>query len=202
MLVEIQGAEAHALGDALAKLPGEHALRMRVDRGDGFERLKAFLPPPERRGLTLIDPPYEDGRDDVAQVGASAARRSALRRFPTGVHAAWFPIKQQRSAAVFVEQCAAQLAVPVLVSELWLYPRDARLALNGSGLLIVNAPGRRSSACRYGCRSCRNASPRAKAQATWRACWGRLPNSQRDLLLASSLSDLRVLHIPVVELTY
>jgi 23S rRNA (adenine2030-N6)-methyltransferase len=138
ILVEIQGAEAHALGDALAKLPGEPARHWRVERGDGFERLKAYLPPPERRGLTLIDPPYEDGRDDAAQVSASLAE--ALRRFPTGVHAAWYPIKQERSAAAFVEQCAARLAVPVLVSELWLYPRDARLALNGSGLLIVNAP--------------------------------------------------------------
>jgi 23S rRNA (adenine2030-N6)-methyltransferase len=138
VLLEIQGAEVHALGDALGRLPGEHAQRVRVERGDGFERLKAFLPPPERRGLTLIDPPYEDGRDDPAQVSASL--QEALRRFPTGVHAAWYPIKQERQAATFVEQCAAQLAVPVLVSEIWLYPRDARLALNGSGLLIVNAP--------------------------------------------------------------
>jgi 23S rRNA (adenine2030-N6)-methyltransferase len=138
VFVEVNGAEAHSLGEALASLPGEHGARVRIERGDGYERLKAFLPPPERRGLTLIDPPYEDRQEDFAQVSASL--KEALRRFPTGVHAAWYPIKQERSTSAWLQQCAAELTVPVLVSELWLYPRDARLALNGSGLIILNAP--------------------------------------------------------------
>ena len=117
---------------------------MRVERGDGFQRLKAFLPPPERRGLTFIDPPYEDTQQDFREV--TAALVEATRRFPTGVIAAWYPIKDERTIGPWQSDCLralrATLAQPpaVLASELWLYPRDSRVALNGSGLLIVNPP--------------------------------------------------------------
>ena len=63
-----------------------------------------------------------------------------LRRFPTGVMAAWYPIKDERSTAAWQHGCLRTLQVPILASELWLYPRDSRVALNGSGLLIVNPP--------------------------------------------------------------
>ena len=66
----------------------------RVERGDGLQRLKAYLPPPERRGLTFIDPPYEETQADFAAVTAALAE--ALRRFPTGVAMAWYPIKEER----------------------------------------------------------------------------------------------------------
>jgi 23S rRNA (adenine2030-N6)-methyltransferase len=139
LMVELNGAEAHALDEALQGLPGAavRAAHTRVERGDGFERMKAFLPPPERRGITLIDPPYE-APEDFVRVGE--ALREALRRFPTGVIAAWYPIKEQRKTATWVSQCSAGLSAAMLVSELWLYPRDARVALNGSGVLIVNPP--------------------------------------------------------------
>jgi 23S rRNA (adenine2030-N6)-methyltransferase len=146
VLIELQGAEAHALEQALATLaaaPGV-ALPVRVERGDGFQRLKAFLPPPERRGLTFIDPPYEDTQQDFREV--TAALVEATRRFPTGVLAAWYPIKDERTIGPWQSECLralrATLALPpaVLASELWLYPRDSRVALNGSGLLIVNPP--------------------------------------------------------------
>jgi 23S rRNA (adenine2030-N6)-methyltransferase len=66
VLLELQGAEAHALEQSLRVLADERAteLPVRVERGDGFQRLKAFLPPPERRGLTFIDPPYEEMQRD------------------------------------------------------------------------------------------------------------------------------------------
>ena len=120
------------------------ALPVRVERGDGFQRLKAFLPPPERRGLTFIDPPYEETQRDFHEV--TAALVEATRRFPTGVLAAWYPIKDERAIGPWQTECLralrATLAQPpaVLASELWLYPRDSRVALNGSGLLIVNPP--------------------------------------------------------------
>jgi 23S rRNA (adenine2030-N6)-methyltransferase len=146
VLIELQGAEAHALEQALATLAAARggALPVRVERGDGFQRLKAFLPPPERRGLTLIDPPYEETQQDFREV--TAALVAATRRFPTGVLAAWYPIKDERTIEPWQSECSralrATLAQPpaVLASELWLYPRDSRVALNGSGLLIVNPP--------------------------------------------------------------
>jgi len=146
VFIELQGAEAHALERALATLTQAPDAKPspRVERGDGFLLLKAFLPPPERRGLTFIDPPYEETQQDFREV--TAAIVEATRRFPTGVLAAWYPIKDQRTIGPWQSECLralrAALALPpaVLASELWLYPRDSRVALNGSGLLIVNPP--------------------------------------------------------------
>jgi 23S rRNA (adenine2030-N6)-methyltransferase len=139
VFVELNGAEAQALGETLATVvaagdgPG-----IRIERGDGFARLRAFLPPPERRGLTLLDPPYEETRQDFTLL--TAALEEALRRFPTGVLAAWYPIKDERTVSAWLADCVPALRAAVLVSELWLYPRDSRVTLNGSGLLIVNPP--------------------------------------------------------------
>ena len=146
VLIELQGSEAHALEQSLSSLTERRAtaVAMHVERGDGFLRLKAFLPPPERRGLTFIDPPYEETQRDFREVGAALVE--AVRRFPTGVLAAWYPIKDERMIGPWQTECLralrAALALPpaVLASELWLYPRDSRVALNGSGLLIVNPP--------------------------------------------------------------
>ena len=52
----------------------------------------------------------------------------------------WYPIKDERELNPRLARAADQLSVPALISELWLHPRDARVGLNGSGLLIVNPP--------------------------------------------------------------
>jgi 23S rRNA (adenine2030-N6)-methyltransferase len=140
VLIELEGGEAHSLEAAVTALAEARAVPLppvRVERGDGFQRLKAWLPPPERRGLTFIDPPYEEP-EDFGRV--SAALAEGLRRFPTGVQAAWYPIKDERTSSAWQAGCARTLGVPILASELWLFRRDSRVALNGSGLLIVNPP--------------------------------------------------------------
>jgi 23S rRNA (adenine2030-N6)-methyltransferase len=136
LFVESQPAEVQALETALADAAGR--ARTRVERGDGFERLRAFLPPPERRGLTFLDPPYEETREDFVRVAAAVAE--GLRRFATGVIAAWYPIKEERVTAAWQAELASRVEAPLLASELWLHPRDSRVGLNGSGLLIVNPP--------------------------------------------------------------
>ena len=140
VLVELQPPEARALELAVAGNP-----RIRVEQGDGFERLRAWLPPTQRRGLIFIDPPYEETSRDFERVGQ--AIKESLRRFRTGVIAVWYPIKDERETAVWhaglareIECDTAGPMVQTLVSELWLYPRDSRVGLNGSGLLIVNPP--------------------------------------------------------------
>jgi 23S rRNA (adenine2030-N6)-methyltransferase len=133
VFVEIVPAEAGALERALGAQP-----RMRVEIEDGFTRLRAHLPPQERRGLTFIDPPYEETREDFGRVQKGIAE--ALQRFATGVIAAWYPIKEERDTAAWHASLATTLNCEAVVSELWLYPRDSRVALNGSGLLIVNPP--------------------------------------------------------------
>ena len=112
--------------------------RMRVERADGFERLRAWMPPTERRGLILIDPPYEESRQDFDRVTAAVV--DALQRFSTGIYAAWYPIKDEREVRAWLEGFARAVGAETLVSEIWLYPRDSKVALNGSGLLIVNPP--------------------------------------------------------------
>jgi 23S rRNA (adenine2030-N6)-methyltransferase len=156
VLIERLPAEARALEKALSgqarggarppQLTGsrakatrlDRALRITVETGDGCERLRAWLPPAERRGLIFIDPPYEESRQEFERVRHAAAE--ALRRFHTGVVAIWYPIKDERDTAAWQARLAGELDCELLVAELSLYPRDSRVALNGSGMLILNAP--------------------------------------------------------------
>jgi 23S rRNA (adenine2030-N6)-methyltransferase len=135
VLVESQAPEARALERSLAGLP--HA---RVEVGDGFERLKAHLPPRERRGLVLIDPPYEESAREFTR--SSAALADVLQRFETCVVMLWYPIKRAADLVQWQAALAREIERPTLLSELWLYPMDSRVSLNGSGLVIVNPPYR------------------------------------------------------------
>ncbi len=130
---EIQAAECRALERALNIYP-----RMRCECVDGYQALGAHLPPAERRALVLIDPPYEEQADDLQRAGDGIGK--ALARLANAVVALWYPIKDDRDLAPWLARMAAQLPVPALVAELWLHPRDARVGLNGSGLLIANPP--------------------------------------------------------------
>ena len=130
---ELITPEARALEKAL-----HSRAQTRVEQGDGFERLRAWLPPHERRGLIFIDPPYEETRHDSERVIETVS--DALQRFQTGVIAVWFPIKDERETAAWTAAFSRSVARETLLSEMWLYPRDSRVALNGSGMLIVNPP--------------------------------------------------------------
>ena len=148
VFIERLPPEARALGRALSSQaqgdgagPGrspDPALHITVETGDGFDRLRAWLPPNERRGLTLIDPPYEESRQDFERARQAAAE--ALRRFHTGVVAVWYPIKDERDTAAWHAGLVGELDCPLLAAELSLYPLDSRVALNGSGMVILNPP--------------------------------------------------------------
>jgi len=114
--------------------------RVGVHCRDGFEALKALLPPREKRGLVLIDPPYEETGADFARVAAALAQASA--RWPQGTFIAWYPIKQGVVAARFHRQLAQAGVERLLAAELCIHPDDSRAGLNGSGLVIVNPPYR------------------------------------------------------------
>ncbi|HEY2274587.1 MAG TPA: 23S rRNA (adenine(2030)-N(6))-methyltransferase RlmJ [Steroidobacteraceae bacterium] len=135
LFVEWQAAEAQALKTTIE---AAGAARARAERGDGLQALRAALPPPERRALIFIDPPFEEQRTELVRLAAAVA--DGLRRFATGVFALWYPIKEQRVTAAWHTDFSRAVAAPTLAAELWLYPRDSRVALNGSGLLIVNPP--------------------------------------------------------------
>lgn len=111
--------------------------RARVEGSDGFQGLRALLPPPERRGCVLIDPPYED-RGDLAQV--LNAVKDALSRFDSAVLLLWLPVKMRGDFDSWFATLQAAAQRPVLASLLWMHPCDSRAALNGSALVLVNPP--------------------------------------------------------------
>ncbi len=104
---------------------------------DGYEALKAMLPPQERRGLVLIDPPYEQA-DEFDQV--IKGLRTALERWATGIYAVWYPIKDRRAVARFHARLHAGDWRKVLIAELAVFPEDTAFRLNGCGLAVINAP--------------------------------------------------------------
>lgn len=112
--------------------------RVGVHERDGYAAMAALLPPAEKRGLVLVDPPYEAQLAEFDT--ALAALRSALGRWPTGVYALWYPIKRRRALASFLRRAASLPAKQSLVVELLVRPDDSPLRMNGSGLLILNPP--------------------------------------------------------------
>lgn len=112
--------------------------RIGVHCRDGFEALRALLPPREQRGLLLTDPPYEEPEAEFARVADALAEASA--RWPQGTLAAWYPIKQGAVAARFLRGLAGTGLRRLLAAELCIHPDDSRAGLNGSGLVFVNPP--------------------------------------------------------------
>jgi 23S rRNA (adenine2030-N6)-methyltransferase len=113
-----------------------HDRRVSVIETDGWTALKAALPPPERRGLVLIDPPFEDG-GDFRRFGDGLAE--GHRRWPGGCYFFWYPIKDARQTESFARRIA-KLGIPeILRVELTLDGlADGKLA--SCGLLLVNPP--------------------------------------------------------------
>jgi 23S rRNA (adenine2030-N6)-methyltransferase len=132
-LCELHPEEATRLRELL-----HHDKRMHVHERDGYEALKALLPPKEKRGLVLIDPPYEAQEAEYRRI--ELALKAALVRWPTGVYAVWYPIKQRSQVQPFLRWLGHCGARRVLRAEVLVHPDDSPLRLNGSGMAIVNAP--------------------------------------------------------------
>ncbi|HEY3520448.1 MAG TPA: 23S rRNA (adenine(2030)-N(6))-methyltransferase RlmJ, partial [Rhodanobacteraceae bacterium] len=109
-----------------------------VHRRDGYAALKALLPPAERRGLVLIDPPFEQQAREFGVI--EAALEEAYARWPTGVYAVWYPIKRRAAIRPFERWLAARGWRNVSIAELLVRADDSPLRLNGCGMAIVNAP--------------------------------------------------------------
>lgn len=113
--------------------------RVAVHRRDAWEAVKGLLPPPERRGLILIDPPYE-APDEFASLASGLVMAHA--RFKSGVFAAWYPIKHRAPVRAFHTALRESGIPDIVAAELCLCePLDAA-RLNGCGLLVVNPPFR------------------------------------------------------------
>ncbi len=111
--------------------------RVAVHRRDGYEAINAFVPFPTRRGLVFIDPPYE--KDDRDAYRRLAERMNAgLRKWPGGIFAAWYPLKD-RAGIGEIRECFALSNPPTLAAEFLRQPIDGT-TFAGSGMLIVNPP--------------------------------------------------------------
>jgi len=112
--------------------------RVMVHKGDGFDGLKALLPPPSRRGLVLIDPPYEV-KEDYRRVKDTLV--DALSRFATGTYAVWYPLLQRMESRQFADKlkrlpCKEWLNVTLSVSA----PSPDGFGLHSSGMFVINPP--------------------------------------------------------------
>lgn len=135
---ELQPQEAAALKIGFAADP-----RVSVHLRDGYAALKALLPPRSgatkfARGMVLIDPPYEAQLMEFDL--ALAALREGLKRWPQGIFALWYPIKQRAALARFYRQAGTLPAKSAFVAELLVRNDDSPLRLNGSGMLLLNPP--------------------------------------------------------------
>ncbi|EKD53935.1 MAG: hypothetical protein ACD_60C00138G0004 [uncultured bacterium] len=108
-----------------------------IHHENGYQSLKAFLPPKERRGLILIDPPYEkpDELLDIPNILAEA-----LNRFETGVYAVWYPIKNHFALNRFYQALKTKITRPQLRVEFFIHKEDSVISLKGCGMIILNPP--------------------------------------------------------------
>jgi 23S rRNA (adenine2030-N6)-methyltransferase len=132
VLVELHPDDCGLLRRNLGRDP-----RVQIHQRDGFEALPALLPPAERRGLVLIDPPYEQP-DEATRLAKALGR--AYRRWPTGVYAVWYPIKERAPADALLAALRGVIPRRLLVAELTVFARDQAFRLNGCGLALVNPP--------------------------------------------------------------
>jgi len=132
LFVELLPAEARAAEREIESLG-----RVRTEIGDGYAALKAFLPPDERRGLVLIDPPYESLDELKLMLQAFA---EAYRRWPGGIYLMWYPIRSASQRRMVHARFEALRLPKMLFADLAVHPDDAGVGLAGSGLMIVNPP--------------------------------------------------------------
>jgi 23S rRNA (adenine2030-N6)-methyltransferase len=108
-----------------------------VKRMDGYQALKAFLPPAERRGLVLVDPPFEESDEFERLV---RGLQEAHRRWAQGILALWYPIKGEAPIRTFHEAIVGTGMRRVVVAELLIRLALDPTRLNGCGLVLVNPP--------------------------------------------------------------
>jgi 23S rRNA (adenine2030-N6)-methyltransferase len=132
--IEKHPEEFSALRFSLARFGNARAIS-----GDGYTQLDALLPPPERRGLVFIDPPYE-AADETEQLAQSLAR--AYRRFATGIYLVWQPLKF--AAEVYALAGELETAGPMnllsLTIDVGVATADSADRLHAAGLLVINPP--------------------------------------------------------------
>lgn len=124
--------EYDALNYQLYQLP------IGIHHRDAFEGVRAVIPPKEKRGIILLDPPFEQEHKDFSRLVDLLV--SSHKKFATGTFVLWYPIKNIEAVELFYKKMKRTGIKKQLVCELNLYPNDVAVGLNGTGLLVINPP--------------------------------------------------------------
>jgi 23S rRNA (adenine2030-N6)-methyltransferase len=131
-LFELRADDAEALDFEFAR-----ESRVKVQAIDGYTGLKAALPPPEKRALVLIDPPFES-KDEFVDVLTGI--REMLKRLPSAVCAVWYPVTERVRVDEFRRTFLESNPPPTLFAEIRIAGDGSQLRMKGCGLLILNPP--------------------------------------------------------------
>jgi 23S rRNA (adenine2030-N6)-methyltransferase len=132
VLSELNQKDFIALGNCM-----EHQRKVLIQHEDGYQTLKAQLPPPERRALVLIDSSFDRAGEYTRLVHALV---EAQRRFATGVFAIWYPMMAPNAVLAFDRSIIGTGIRRILRCELEVHPPRWNESLRGTGLIVVNPP--------------------------------------------------------------
>lgn len=132
VLCELHSKEVEHLREAFA-----HDRQVLVRHQDGYEGLKAHLPPSQRRGLVLVDPAFELG-DERARLLEAVV--SAHKRWATGTYAVWYPIQDKQAVDWLHRQLVRSGIRNILTAHLRIFDEYVPLRMNGSGIVVINPP--------------------------------------------------------------
>ena len=133
----LSAIELHAQDAAALKKRFEGDFQTRVIELDGWLALGAHLPPKENRGLVLIDPPFEKEGEFRRLVSGLA---KAHRRWPGGIYALWYPIKDRAAVNSFRAELAATGIEKILDIRFHIRQPSPEARLDGTGMIVVNPP--------------------------------------------------------------
>lgn len=124
--------EYDALNYQLYQLP------IGIHHRDAFEGVPAVVPPKERRGIILLDPPFEQEHKGFSRLVDLLV--ASYKKFASGTFVLWYPIKNIEATELFYKKMKRTGIKKQLICELNLYPNDVAVGLNGTGLFIINPP--------------------------------------------------------------
>lgn len=129
---EAQVQEYDVLNYQVYKLP------IGVHHRNAFEGIPAVIPPKEKRGLILIDPPFEHEHKDFSNLVDLLVE--SHKKWPQGIFALWYPLKNNDAVNLFHKKMKRTGIKKQLLCELNVYPNDLPVGMNGTGMLIINPP--------------------------------------------------------------
>ena len=132
MALELHPVDVEALRENFAS-----DFQVRVTHVDGWQALGTHLPPKEKRGLVLIDPPFEE-RNEFGRMAQNLIK--AHKRWPTGLYALWYPIKDLADVDKFVALLQASGILKILKLELTIRQPSNPPRLHGTGMIVINPP--------------------------------------------------------------